>query len=175
MSNGNYINNKEFLNSLKKFQEENLEEHSQWFKKMKPKNESQRIFKEKCAIRRTQRIEDLQGESEEHRIARHKRLDRTKNDIGHYFMRITEGLAKKPCFINYDYNRKQEMMSDASYYMTIYIDRYDCTRSNPFAYFTQIAFNAFLQNINKVNKNREVFTSLAYIENLDNPNGTDNW
>lgn len=216
MTDGKYVNNDQFLETLISFQKDNWEEHSTWFEKMDPvkkaeldiakinkklksdikklkfkgeklekaikkleqkaqnritivrnKCEDQLKFKEACRKRLEQRIVNLANEEEQHRYKRLKRVDRYKNILGRSFLKITEGLCKKPCFINYDQSRKQEMMSDATYFMTIYIDRYNCERDNPFAYFTQIAYNAFLQNINRVNKNREMFTSLNYIENLD--------
>jgi len=50
--------------------------------------------------------------------------------------------------------------------MCNYIDRFDVTKGNPFAYFTRVAFNAFLQNINGYNELGDIFTSLEYIDNF---------
>ena len=110
----------------------------------------------------------LATESHEEKLQRQKRLDEVKNELGNHFLLIANGLLKQPKFINYDYYRKSEMISDATFFMVNYVDRYDTTRTNPFAYFTQIAFNAFLQSINKNNKRNENFTSISYIENMDN-------
>jgi len=169
MEKNNYIDNSEFLAELKEFQGLNWDEHSEWYRKQKPKNPEQKIFKEKCAKRRLNRIELLKTELEIDRKKRYRHLEIIKNKIGRKFIKITDGVLKRPSFINYDYFRKQEMISDATFFMVIYIDRYDCDRYNPFAYFTQITFNAFLQKINKVNKTNKLVTSLNYLENMDNP------
>lgn len=73
----------------------------------------------------------------------------------------------RPNFINYSHDRKCDMISDATYFMSKYLDRYDVTKTNPFAYFSQICFHAFLQSINKQNKISKEFLPLSYIENLD--------
>jgi hypothetical protein len=59
------------------------------------------------------------------------------------------------------------MISDAVFYMCRYIDRYDIEKLNPFAYFTMIAKNAFLQNIIEYRKRSDMFTSIEYIDNVD--------
>ena len=55
--------------------------------------------------------------------------------------------------------------------MCKYVDKFDTERLNPFAYFTTVARNAFLQNINSYNLRSLMFTSIDYIENVEN---TDN-
>jgi len=87
--------------------------------------------------------------------------------IGKNFLKIAENIIKLPNFINYSQDRKSDMISDATFYMTKYINTYDLERKNPFAYFSQVAINAFTQNINKCNKKKEMFIPLSYIENLD--------
>jgi hypothetical protein len=90
------------------------------------------------------------------------------NRIGKVFYLIAFNLKNKPCFINYTKDRHDEMISDATFMMCRYINRYDETKSkNPFAYFTRFAYNAFLQNINGYNKLGEKFISLSFIENFD--------
>ncbi len=86
--------------------------------------------------------------------------------LGTIFIKISENILKRPNFINYTHDRKNDMVSDATFYMVKYCRGYDVTRGNPFAYFSQIAFNAFKQNINKVNKQKLIFVPLDYIENL---------
>lgn len=85
--------------------------------------------------------------------------------IGKSFLLIAKNLLNKSNFINYTQDRKNEMISDATYYMCRYIQRFDIQRKNPFAYFTMIARNAFLQNINDYGKRDAMFTSIEYIEN----------
>jgi len=87
--------------------------------------------------------------------------------IGRDFLLISQNLLNKSNFINYTPDRKDEMISDAVFYMCRYIDKYDVTRDNPFAYFTMIARNAFLQNINNYTKLDSMFTSIEYIDNVN--------
>ena len=73
------------------------------------------------------------------------------NYIGECFMKIAEGLSHKPNFINYTY--REEMMSDGIENCLMYFDNFDPTKSkNPFAYFTQIIYYAFLRRIQKEKK-----------------------
>jgi DNA-directed RNA polymerase specialized sigma24 family protein len=94
----------------------------------------------------------------------------TYNKIGKCFLLISQNFLNKCSFINYTPDRKEEMISDAVYYMCRYIDKYDLKKTNPFAYFTTIAKNAFLQYLNDQNKNSDMFTSLEYIENSESMN-----
>lgn len=73
------------------------------------------------------------------------------NYIGECFMKIAEGLSHKPNFINYTY--REEMMSDGIENCLMYFGNFDPTKSkNPFAYFTQIIYYAFLRRIQKEKK-----------------------
>jgi len=73
------------------------------------------------------------------------------NYIGECFMKIAEGLSHKPNFINYTY--REEMMSDGIENCLMYFDNFDPEKSkNPFAYFTQIIYYAFLRRIQKEKK-----------------------
>jgi hypothetical protein len=73
------------------------------------------------------------------------------NYIGECFMKIAEGLSHKPNFINYTY--RDEMMSDGIENCLMYFGNFDATKSkNPFAYFTQIIYYAFLRRIQKEKK-----------------------
>ena len=98
------------------------------------------------------------------------RTDRDKksyNQIGVIFLKISNGMMNRPNFINYSYDRKCDMISDATYTMTRNIDKFDLNRKNPFAYFSQICFNAFLQSLNKQNRISNDFVSIDFIDNLD--------
>jgi hypothetical protein len=73
------------------------------------------------------------------------------NYIGECFMKIAEGLSHKPNFINYSY--RDEMMSDGIENCLQYFENFDPAKSsNPFAYFTQIVYFAFLRRISKEKK-----------------------
>jgi hypothetical protein len=73
------------------------------------------------------------------------------NYIGECWMKIAEGLSHKPNFINYTY--RDEMISDGIENCLMYFNNFDPTKSNnPFAYFTQIIYYAFLRRIQKEKK-----------------------
>jgi hypothetical protein len=87
--------------------------------------------------------------------AREKGLEepRLSNYIGECIWKIANKLSCKPCFLNYSY--RDEMISDAIENCILYFNDYDPNRgSNPFAYFTQVIYFAFLRRINKEEKNR---------------------
>lgn len=71
--------------------------------------------------------------------------------IGECWMKIAEGLSHKPNFINYTY--REEMISDGIENCLMYFDNFNPDKStNPFAYFTQIIYYAFLRRIQKEKK-----------------------
>lgn len=73
------------------------------------------------------------------------------NYIGQCFLDIANNLAKKPNFTNYTY--KEEMVSDAIENCIMYATNFDPKKSrNPFAFFTQIIYYAFLRRIQKEKK-----------------------
>lgn len=73
------------------------------------------------------------------------------NYIGECFMKIAEGLSHKPNFINYTY--RDEMISDGIENCLMYFENFDPAKSkNPFAYFTQVIWYAFLRRIQKEKK-----------------------
>ena len=80
---------------------------------------------------------------------------RVPNYIGSCFMKIAEKYSHHPSFINYPY--REEMVSDATENCVMYAHDFDPNRgSNPFAYFSQVAWNAFIRRINKENKNKYI-------------------
>jgi hypothetical protein len=73
------------------------------------------------------------------------------NYIGECFIKIAEGLSHKYNFINYTY--RDEMVADGIENCLMYFENFDVTKSsNPFAYFTQIIYYAFLRRIQKEKK-----------------------
>lgn len=73
------------------------------------------------------------------------------NYVGECILMIAKRLCTKPNFINYSY--KDEMISDGIENCISYIDNFDPNKSdNPFAYFTQIIYFAFLRRILKEKK-----------------------
>jgi hypothetical protein len=75
--------------------------------------------------------------------------------IGSCFLKIANGLSYRPNFINYTY--KQEMISDGIENCLQYIKNFNPEKSkNPFAYFTQIIYYAFLRRIQKEKKQTHI-------------------
>ena len=73
------------------------------------------------------------------------------NYVGHCILMIATRLSTKPNFVNYSY--REEMISDGVENCICYIDNFDPLKStNPFAYFTQIIYYAFLRRILKEKK-----------------------
>jgi DNA-directed RNA polymerase specialized sigma24 family protein len=73
------------------------------------------------------------------------------NYLGECILLIANRLATKPNFINYSY--RDEMIADGIENCIMYIDNFDPDKStNPFAYFTQIIYFAFLRRIQKEKK-----------------------
>jgi hypothetical protein len=73
------------------------------------------------------------------------------NYIGECIKLIASRLATKPNFINYPY--KDEMIADGIENCIMYMDNFDPEKStNPFAYYTQIIYFAFLRRIQKEKK-----------------------
>lgn len=71
--------------------------------------------------------------------------------IGESILLICNNLAKKPNFSGYTY--KQDMISDGIMDCIAAVDNFNPDKTNnPFAYFTQIAWNAFLRRIQKEKK-----------------------
>ena len=77
------------------------------------------------------------------------------NYIGECFLKIANGLSYRPNFINYTY--RSEMVSDGIENCLQYIHNFDPEKSkNPFAYFTQIIYYAFLRRIQKEKKQAHI-------------------
>lgn len=71
--------------------------------------------------------------------------------IGMCFMMICNKLSMRPNFMSYTY--RDDMIADGIENCIQSIDNFDPNKStNPFAYFTQIAWNAFIRRIQKEKK-----------------------
>jgi hypothetical protein len=90
---------------------------------------------------------------------------RVSNYIGDCFLRIANHLAYKPNFVNYMF--KDDMICDGIENCIQYIDNFDIERTNPFAYFTQIVYYAFLRRIAKEKKQLEIKTRIIEKSGFD--------
>lgn len=79
---------------------------------------------------------------------------RISNYLGDCFLRIANHLAYKPNFVNYMF--KDDMICDGIENCVQYIHNFDINKTNPFAYFTQIVYYAFLRRIAKEKKQLEI-------------------
>jgi DNA-directed RNA polymerase specialized sigma subunit len=94
--------------------------------------------------------------------------------IGQAILLICNNLARKPNFSGYTY--KQEMISDGIMDCISAVDNFNPDKtSNPFAYFTQIAWNAFIRRIHKEKKQTYIkhknFENHFLITSLNSENG----
>ena len=105
-----------------------------------------------------------------------KKIPVIDNYIAECFLKIAEGLSHKSNFIRYTY--REEMVMDAVETCLKAIKNYDietATRTgtpNAFAYFTQIAWYAFLRRIDKEKKQQDI--KLKYMANIDYEDLVDN-
>ena len=75
--------------------------------------------------------------------------------IGECFLKIAQHLSFRPNFINYSY--KEEMIGDGIENCLQYVNNFDPEKSkNPFSYFTQIIYYAFIRRIQKEKKQSHV-------------------
>jgi hypothetical protein len=71
--------------------------------------------------------------------------------VGSCFIMIAERLSRRPNFMSYTF--RDEMISDAIENAVLYVDNFDPEKSsNPFAYYTQIVYYAFLRRIQREKK-----------------------
>lgn len=86
------------------------------------------------------------------------------NYIGECFLKIATHLSYKANFINYTY--KDDMISDGIENCLTAVEKFDPARStNPFAYYTQIIYFAFIRRIQKEKKQQA--TKYKMLENVD--------
>ena len=89
---------------------------------------------------------------------------RVTNYIGECFVKIANHLAYKSNFVNYTF--RDEMILDGIENCLTYMDNFNPEKSkNPFAYFTQITYYAFIRRIQK--EKRQMETKFKYIKSLD--------
>ena len=91
---------------------------------------------------------------------------RVNNYIGGCFLKIATHLSYRPNFINYMY--KDDMVCDGIENCIQYIDNFDPAKSkNPFAYFTQIVYYAFLRRIAKEKRQMDIKDKILEMSGYD--------
>ena len=85
---------------------------------------------------------------------------RITNYIGSCFLKIATHLSYKSNFVNYMY--REDMISDGIENCVQYIHNFDPAKSkNPFAYFTQISYFAFLRRIQREKRQLDIKTKIV--------------
>jgi hypothetical protein len=81
------------------------------------------------------------------------------NYIGECFLKIANHLSYRPNFINYTF--RDDMISDGIENCLQYMSNFNPDKSNnPFAYFTQIIYYAFIRRIQKEKKQMQIKSKL---------------
>ena len=88
------------------------------------------------------------------------------NYLGNCFLKIANHLSYRPNFINYTY--RDDMISDGIENCLQYLDNFNPHKSNnPFAYFTQIIYFAFIRRIQKEKKQTTIKHKMLLDSNFD--------
>ena len=86
--------------------------------------------------------------------------------IGECFLKIANHLSYRPNFINYTF--RDDMISDGIENCLQYLDNFNPkTSNNPFAYFTQIIYYAFVRRIQKEKKQSNIKYKMIEQANID--------
>jgi hypothetical protein len=94
--------------------------------------------------------------------------------IGECFLKIATHLSYKPNFVNYMF--REDMVCDAVENCLQYIHNFNPEKStNPFAYFTQVTWYAFLRRIAKEKKQLEIKSKILERSGFDEVLYTDNY
>ena len=93
-----------------------------------------------------------------------KELPQISEYLGSVFLKIAQRLSFRPNFINYTF--KNDMISDGIENCLHYIHNFNPDKStNPFAYFTQIIYYAFIRRIQKEKK--QLYIKYKTMQNIE--------
>lgn len=103
-----------------------------------------------------------------------KNRPRIPHYIGDCFLKIATHLSYKPNFVNYTF--REDMISDGVENCVQYINNFDPEKSkNPFAYFTQIIYYAFLRRIQKEKRQNDIKQKILEKTGYDHVMHTDDY
>ena len=109
-------------------------------------------------IKRQEQIKEMEASGDD--------PPRITNYLGECILKIANHLSYRPNFINYTY--REEMISDGIENCLQYIDKFNPEKSNnPFAYFTQIIYYAFVRRIQKEKKQQAIKEKLLKESNIE--------
>ena len=98
---------------------------------------------------------------------RNRKKPDVTNYIGECFLKIANHLSYRPNFINYTF--RDDMISDGIENCLQYMDNFNPDKSNnPFAYFTQIIYYAFIRRIQKEKKQIQIKSKLIQNTGVEN-------
>ena len=98
---------------------------------------------------------------------RNRKKPDVTNYIGECFLKIANHLSYRPNFINYTF--RDDMISDGIENCLQYMDNFNPDKSkNPFAYFTQIIYYAFIRRIQKEKKQIQIKAKLIANTGVEN-------
>ena len=98
---------------------------------------------------------------------RNRKKPEVTNYIGECFLKIANHLSYRPNFINYRF--RDDMISDGIENCLQYMDNFNPDKSNnPFAYFTQIIYYAFIRRIQKEKKQIQIKSKLIANTGVEN-------
>ena len=96
-----------------------------------------------------------------------KKKPEVTNYIGECFLKIANHLSYRPNFINYTF--RDDMISDGIENCLQYMNNFNPEKSkNPFAYFTQIIYYAFIRRIQKEKKQIQIKSKLIANTGVEN-------
>ena len=131
-------------------EEKSMSENKKTVDKKKPHYVDNKLF---LAAMNEYRIKYLKAE------AKNRKKPVVSNYIGECFLKIANHLSYRPNFINYTY--RDDMISDGIENCLQYMSNFNPEKSNnPFAYFTQIIYYAFIRRIQKEKKQQDVKAKL---------------
>ena len=97
-------------------------------------------------------------------LKNNKELPPVSEYLGSVFLKIAQRLSFRPNFINYTF--KNDMISDGIENCLHYIHNFNPEKSNnPFAYFTQIIYYAFIRRIQKEKK--QLYIKYKTMQNVE--------
>lgn len=108
-------------------------------------------------------------------MLRYYESNKMTNEVAENLKKIAEGLSYSPNFRDYSY--RDEMVGDAllKMYAALKNKKFKFeNNTNPFSYFTTIAFHAFINRIKKEKKNHEAiknYRELIYHDKMTDASG----
>ena len=115
--------------------------------KLKTKKKSEHYVDNKKFLQAMIEYKDKCNKAEK----RNRKSPPVTNYIGECFLKIANHLSYRPNFINYTF--RDDMISDGIENCLQYLKNFNPDKSNnPFAYFTQIIYYAFIRRIQKEKK-----------------------